>query len=432
VLVVSFYYTPAISPRAFRWSAVCDEWVRRGHQVTVIAAWSPGEPREQVLNGVRVLRVGGRMTEAVRTRMGTPSTVRAPAENGGVPSRGGALRHAAKWVHDRTWKKLYWPDFACLWYPAARAEAQRLAETEGVDALVTVSLPFTGHLVGLALKRRDPSLPWLVDIGDPFSFFHRTTLNNHALYARRNHRAEAEVLRRADAVAVTTEPTAERYAEMFPESADKIRVVPPLLSPIAVDAPARNGGPLRLVFVGTLYRNFRSPDFLLDFFHALEEETGRPMELHFYGELHDCADCFGRYPESVGRRVLLHGPVGRAEAYRAMLGADLLVNIGNDTRYQLPSKVVDYASTGGPVINVVRSDEDSSVRFFERYPAALTLVDHGNGVTPAQVRAVRDFIQAHAGRRVPPSQLRWLDDYGLEAVADAYQGLLMRPSEVPA
>ncbi len=156
------------------------------------------------------------------------------------------------------------------------------------------------------------------------------------------------------------------------------------------------------------------------------------MELHFYGELHDCADCFGRYAESVGREVLLHGPVARAEAYRAMLGADVLLNIGNDTRYQLPSKVVDYASTGGAVINVVRSDEDSSVRFFERYPAVLNLVDHGNGVTPAQVRAVRDFIQTHAGRRVPPSQLRWLDDYGLEAVADAYQGLLMRPSEVPA
>lgn len=434
VLVVSFYYTPAISPRAFRWSAVCEEWVRRGHQVTVIAAWSPGEPREQVLNGVRVVRVGGGMTEAVRTRFGSPSTVRARSGEGdGAPRRGGALRHAAKWVHDRTWKKLYWPDFACLWYPPARAEARRVRDAQGIDALVTVSLPFTGHLVGLALKRRDPSLPWLVDIGDPFSFFHRTTLNNHALYQGRNRRAEAQVLRRADAVAVTTEPTAERYAEMFPESAHKLRVVPPLLVPLPVEAPSRNGGPLRLVFVGTLYRNFRSPDFLLDFFHALEGQAGRPMELHFYGELHDCADCFGRYPQSLGERVFLHGPVGRAEAYRAMLGADVLVNIGNDTRYQLPSKVVDYASTGGPVINVVRTDEDSSVRFFERYPAVLTLVDHGGGVTPAQVAAVREFIAAHAGRRVPRAELRWLDDYGLAAVTDAYEGLLSRsPAGVPA
>lgn len=433
LLVVSFYYTPAISPRAFRWSAVAEEWVRRGHDVRVIAGWAHGLPREEVVNGVRVSRVGGRVVEAVRSRFGTPSTVRADAAGSGARPRRGALRGVAKWVHDRTWKKVYWPDFACLWQPAARAEAERIADGEGIDALVTVSLPFSGHLAGLALKRRDPSLPWLVDIGDPFSFFHRVPLNNHALYRRRNHAAEDAVLRGADAVAVTTEPTLERYVELFPHVAEKIRVVPPLLALPEVDPAPRDPRPLRLVFVGTLYATFRSPAFLLQLARALPEEGGRPVELHFYGDLHDCAPLFDADPDAVGRRVFLHGPVPRAQAYAAMLSADVLVNIGNDTEYQLPSKVVDYASTGRPVINVVRTCADSSARFFERYPAALTLLDGGTGVTPAQVQAVRAFIAQQAGRRVPREELAWLGEYGLESIADAYEEMLIRePGKVPA
>jgi glycosyltransferase involved in cell wall biosynthesis len=439
LLVISFYYTPAISPRAFRWSAVAEEWVRRGHRVTVISSVSPGDPREEVLNGVRVLRVGGRLSEAVRTRFGSPSALRPRAAAEAVPApasapgRRRALRHVAKWVHDRTWKKVYWPDFACLWYPAARDEALRVAEEEGVDGLVTVSLPFSGHMAGLPLKRRDGALPWLVDIGDPFAFFHRTPLNNHALYRRRNDRAESTVLRLADVVSVTTEPTLERYVEMFPHVRGKIRVVPPLLVPPDVEPAPRDPVPLRLVFVGTLFRRFRSPAFLLELFHALEGEGGgRPMELHFYGDLHDCAPCFEPYAGSLGQRVFLHGAVPRTEAYAAMLSADVLVNIGNDTEYQLPSKVVDYASTGRPVVNVVRTPADNSARFFGRYPAALTLVDEGTGVNEAQLSAVRAFVARHAGRRVPPPELAWLGEFGLESITDAYEGMLMQASEVPA
>lgn len=437
LLVVSFYYTPAISPRAFRWSAVAEEWVRRGHQVRVIAGWSQGEPREEVLNGVRVSRVGGRMVEAVRSRFGTPSTVRArtgaASANGTAPRSGGGLRGVAKWVHDRTWKKVYWPDFACLWYPAARAEAERIAAEEGIDGLVTVSLPFSGHLAGVPLKRRNPAMPWLVDIGDPFSFFHRVPLNNHALYRGRNERAEGQVLRLADAVAVTTEPTLERYVELFPHVRGKIRVVPPLLALPRVEPAPRDPAPLRLVFVGTLYRSFRTPDFLLQLTRALDGAAGRPVELHFYGDLHDCGPCFDAYPELLGKRVLLHGPVPRGDAYAAMLSADVLVNIGNDTEYQLPSKVVDYASTGRPVVNVVRTPTDSSARFFERYPAVLTLVDEGTGATPAQVSAARAFIEQQAGRRVPREELAWLGEYRLDSIADAYEEMLMRKhGKVPA
>jgi hypothetical protein len=433
LLVVTYYYTPALSPRAFRWAALCEEWVRRGHEVTVVSAWSPGEAREEVLRGVRVHRVGGRFLEGVRRWLGHPSSVRA---GGATPANGrrrGALAAAARWVHDHTWKKVYWPDFASPWVRPAYAAARHIVAREAPDALVTVSLPFSGHLVGLKLKRRHPELRWLVDVGDPFLFFQATALNNEALYRRRNEWVEARVFARADAVAVTTEPTRERYAALFPRASGRIHVLPPLLSVPEVEAPPPVPGTLRLVFVGVLFRRFRNPGFLLRIFHALAAaHPERRLELHFYGDLHDCGDCFAAFSGSIGRSVFLHGAVPRAEAYRAMLGADVLVNLANDSEFQLPSKVVDYASTRSPVLNVVRSGHDSSVRFFERHPAVFTLVDEGAEVTGEQIRAVSAFLEAWAGKRVPEAALAWLSAYRLDALADAYLDLVRTEGMVAA
>ncbi|HEU4883217.1 MAG TPA: hypothetical protein VFT45_13245, partial [Longimicrobium sp.] len=124
VLVVSWAYAPALYPRAFRWTAVAEHWAGRGHQVDVVAHGVPGAPAQETRGGVRVHRVGGDLANRVRRGLGGGSPA-APdpsaAAEGSAGANGGGARAAARWVHDHTWKQLYWPDFACLWYrPAVR------------------------------------------------------------------------------------------------------------------------------------------------------------------------------------------------------------------------------------------------------------------------------------------------------------------------
>lgn len=38
ILVISHSYSPASSPRAFRWSAICEQWVKKGIDVGVVCA----------------------------------------------------------------------------------------------------------------------------------------------------------------------------------------------------------------------------------------------------------------------------------------------------------------------------------------------------------------------------------------------------------
>ena len=56
-----------------------------------------------------------------------------------------------------------------------------------------------------------------------------------------------------------------------------------------------------------------------------------------------------------------------------MLNSDILVNIGNATKYQLPSKLVEYVSTGKPILNITSILDDSSDAFLSSYPMAKTV-----------------------------------------------------------
>ncbi|HEX6373817.1 MAG TPA: glycosyltransferase [Longimicrobium sp.] len=426
LLVVTHEYAPALNPRAFRWTSVAEALAARGHQVDVLSAALPGQPRQEERNGVSVHRVGGGVTEALRRRLARAPAPAAPGGAAAAPPRAGA--GLAKRVHDRTWKQVYWPDYACLWYPAAVRRARALLAAGGYDRLVTVSHPFTGHWVGAALKNENPALPWLVDVGDPFAFIEGTPVNNVRLHGARNYRAERRVLRGASVVSVTTGPTRTRYAAAFPESAGKLVVVPPLLSPEA--ARPGNGrflpdgaGRVRMVFVGTLYRDLRSPEPLLRLFQALlRTEAGAGLELHFVGMLNGCEEVLAPYAPLLGDRIFVHGAVPRERALRAMHDADVLVNLGNASGYQLPSKVVEYAATGRPVLNLAGAASDVSVDFFSTHPAVLQLPYDDDG-GPDTVRRVAGFL---AGARPVDAGTvaRSLAPFGVDAITDTYERLL--------
>ena len=432
ILIITYYYAPAISPRAFRWAAIAEYCARQGHYVDVVCSWMPGQPRAEDLNGVHVYRVGGGAVEALRRRFrkadAHPNVKRSKSRDSDSSSATQNLASFAKWLHDHTWKKVYWPDYACLWYLPALKTAKRLLAMHHYDGLISVSYPFTGHLVGLSLNRSAPQMPWIVDSGDPFCFLERTPTNNYKLYRILNYAYERKIFGRADAIAVTTEPTFEKYAELFPESATKIHVIPPLLSLETNHTIECSVFPedqkIRLVFIGTLYRTIRNPDFLLHLFgNLLQTHLADRLELHFFGNIHDCQDCFEPYKILLDTKIFLHGVVSRDKAFQAMKEADILVNIGNDMPYQLPSKVVEYASTGKPVLNLVKTDEDSSVAFFYPYPASLSLLDNTVTLYSDQFDKLIQFIE-HPPHIEAQMLQHWLATFQKESIAASYMELL--------
>ncbi len=116
-------------------------------------------------------------------------------------------------------------------------------------------------------------------------------------------------------------------------------------------------------------------------------------------------------------------PKEKADA--AVYGAQVLINIGNQTAYQLPSKILQYVASGRPILNFYSIDNDSSKNFLKPYDPALHLKFKESGtVSEHDVQEVLSFLkkQLHLGFDNPVPN--WIERYKVTTVAQQYLDLI--------
>lgn len=430
ILIISNYFYPVLNARAFRWGEIARLWASQGHEVSVVSRWLPGAQVFETREGCDIHRVGRGFLERLRGRR--------ESDGGGLEGKGssvacrikGGIRSGVKLLHDATWKKVYWPDFGCLWSFAARKKALELLSSKRFDAICSVSLPFSSHLAALACHKRWSRIPWIVDVGDPFSFMHDTPVNNSVLYGKLNVRAERSVIRGARFLTVTNEMTAKRYKECFAEAEGKTVVIPPLVRARArCDDTERHifdRDKIILVYIGSLFRTIREPDVLLETIRAavgLRPEWRRKLEVHWFGEMAGCESNFDRFRD-VADVSFTHGMVARELVSQIMAEADVLVNIGNTTKFQLPSKIVEYVSSGKPIVNLCSVPDDTSAEVLKDHPLALNIVGCGRAAAET-ASGILDFIDRSRGRMLDEAEIcRLVSAYTADVIAEKYMSLL--------
>ncbi len=428
LLIVLAQYHPALNPNVYRWSAIARQWIAQGHEVEVLCTRRSGLPDESVLDGVRVHRAGE--NSLLDWAYNFLSITRRRGEAGGDhPARHGRLRKWLEKVVDVTWRSIYWPDGRCLWYfPGKRKALQLLAERD-FDGMISVGAPFTAHLIGLACKRAAPDLVWLTDIEDPFAFVEEYFINNRALYRRLNFRMEKRVLERADAIAVTVDTAKAAYAHHFPSVADKITVVPPLYDPEVKASTAFAGfdpARLHLCYLGAFYAPIRTPDAALALLDLLLERHSQfrdRLVIHFFGEIEYAVKAaFEQYPH-LSQHLQLHGLVTRETVAAVVQQTDFLLNIGNTTFYNLPSKSADYLACGKPIVHVSASSPDTFLAFMAGHPMLFS--EHADRIDAASADRLAQFLTTFQGCQVEAEvSERLIKPYRVEVVAAGYLGLI--------
>ncbi|MCZ7580797.1 MAG: glycosyltransferase [Fimbriimonadaceae bacterium] len=426
LLVVTFSYSPALSPRAFRWTSLAEAWAAEGHQVDVVCSAVQGLPTEEALNGVCVHRVGGGLRQKLtQTASQGPTSVGQPATPAGPII---VAAKAARALYRVAVKPFQWPDYAASWRRLAAHTAKEIVHQRGVDRIVAVSHPFSSLLAGSEVAA-ETSIPWLADVGDPFSFDDQVPLNNRALFGARNRKTEREVLGRAKAVAVTNDLVRQEYARLFPELAEKLAVIGPLASDLAASENAEplfseEEGKCKLLFTGTVYRDIRSLNPVLAVFKRLVESTSRcEYEIHFAGRLQGCSRCLEPVQDWIGTKVFVHGLVSRERIAATIPGCSALVNIGNSTPYQLPSKVAEYAVSGKPILNFHTLDDDSSKCFLKPHPGVCNVLC-AEGFSPDQRASEIEAFFAAMAQSPPRPCEEWLDTFRLPHLKARYEELL--------
>ncbi|MEQ1747501.1 MAG: glycosyltransferase, partial [Saprospiraceae bacterium] len=344
----------------------------------------------------------------------------------------------AMWLYRFFWKKIHFPDDACLWYFPACRKVKTLLKAQPFDAVVSVSLPFTGHLVGWHAKNLAPALRWLADIGDPFTIQPKPP-NNDFLYGRISKRLERAVLEKADTVAVTNTGAVRAYREQFGEVAEKLRVVPPAwrqaISPKSLEHWALNSKmsnvqcsisnvQVHLGFFGALYAPTRTPDVFLGLLqktYSTRPDLFGRLYAHFYGDVFP--EFFEKLTNTPG--VVLHGLCSRADAEAAMQQMNILVNIGNTTDYQLPSKVVDYLAVGKPVLHLSYVERDPFLDFWGDVPELLALRVRDGRIADEDIPRWLAFLEATHPEPTAAERLERVRNFMVSAVAEQYERIVM-------
>ncbi|MGM0530855.1 MAG: glycosyltransferase family 4 protein [Bacteroidota bacterium] len=106
---------------------------------------------------------------------------------------------------------IFLPDARRGWIPFAYKEANKIHNKTKLDAIVTTGPPHSTHFIGLKLKKH-LSLPWLVDMRDPWSnnFFNKALPRTH--YTKKlEKKFEDKILKNADFVTTVSPGLKEEF-----------------------------------------------------------------------------------------------------------------------------------------------------------------------------------------------------------------------------
>ena len=123
---------------------------------------------------------------------------------------------------------------------------------------------------------------------------------------------------------------------------------------------------ITLTYVGSLYSDIRHPKHL---FNILSKINNVNFKLNIvggvYGDIED--EFYRQYDNFIQEKVSFIGAVSHEEAIKYLKDADILVNIGNLIENQLPSKILEYISTGKPILHISQIDNCPCLSYLKRY-----------------------------------------------------------------
>lgn len=164
---------------------------------------------------------------------------------------------------------------------------------------------------------------------------------------------------------------------------------------------------INLLFVGKFYSEIRHPQYLFD---LMEQLRDAPIVLHIVGPLNDMG--FDRayvdhYFTNMIPNIRFHGAVPPAEADDLLLHADGLVHVGNSIGSLMPSKILDYISSGKPILNICKIRTCPTLPLIERYPIEMTIFED-EGINELMSERVKGFCIKNRGKQVPYIEIKKL------------------------
>lgn len=252
--------------------------------------------------------------------------------------------------------------------------SSKILKRNKYDAIITFGYPFTIHIIGYILKKLNPSIKWITDYGDPWSEAPTSELPRPLWRKKLDYRIERKILKKTDAVFVTTYPTKELYIRLFPGIQNRIHVIPMGYDPQDFNAAKLisrsedEQNKLWLVHTGRLYSEARDPE---PFIKAMEEllkndpHISKKLSIYLVGEIEK--NLKNTIIQSSANSLFNFVPwVPVQESISWMKSADMLLLFGNKGEIQVPGKLYQYFGAMRPIFMIYESLKDPTLTILNK------------------------------------------------------------------
>ena len=331
ILIVSASFYPMISPRSFRTTELAKEFARQGHEVVVYIPFKDFDYSDFAKKyNIQFKNLGILRFKSIRLK-GNKSEM--------------FLRRGFKRVLGLLFE---YPSIELLF-----KVSKCLKHENGYDLLISIAVPYPIHW-GVAKAWRDDRRIadcWIADCGDPY--MGDTTDSFRKLFYFKY--IEKWFCRKADYITVPFNGAISAY---YPEFQDKIRIIPQgfkLDNMTTPDYKKTLDYPV-FAYSGGFIPGKRDPQSLLGFLSKCDKKFKFIVYTSQSGILLP-------FKKILNEKLDIRDYIPREELLIVLSGMDFLINMDNNTNTQLPSKLIDYAIAGRPVLNI--SNETDFPRLIE-------------------------------------------------------------------
>ena len=266
---------------------------------------------------------------------------------------------------------------------AARKVLENFIKENKIDTVISIccSIELSFPLLYLRKKNKLPC-KWIFYMMDPFeSHSYYRGIEKIATLRKIQH----EIMQRCDHVVMTGLIYKDTKDWETDEILKKISVVEfpkierPILQPCEEDV-LLDSTTINIVCTGSKNEEVRSSTYTLQLCEQLQKEN---VTFHFIGQ------GWSDNEKDVKGNCVFYKARSHQAIRNLQMKTDFLLNIGNAVFNQLPSKVLEYISTGKPIINVAKRKDCPTIALLEK---ADSVTVFENEDLDATILKIKDFI----------------------------------------
>lgn len=223
-----------------------------------------------------------------------------------------------------------------------------LEKETDIDYLITIAHPHPIHWGAAKFINKNKSKIkfWVADCGDPFML---NPFKKPPFYYKNIEKKWCQL---CDFITVPVESAKDAY---YSEFRDKIQIIPQGFSFEDVKLATHFSNPKpTFAYSGVVYKDKRDPSKFLEYLSNLEVE--------FKFIIYTSSDAFYLpFIPKLGNRIEIRNYIPRNELLYELSKMDFLINIRNESAVQTPSKLIDYAITKRPILEITSDFKEEEV-----------------------------------------------------------------------